>query len=721
MKRLLKSRLFIYSLLAFTFLNLSMLAANVSYTQIGIALFQLNASAPTATKEGMLYYNSTDKKFQYHDGTQFQDVGAGGGGDIRSVNFWQDPEAEDGANLAVYDDGGTLTDGTGGTATGMSTSATAATITDTAYICTFGASSTVNEGCSLEADAFDSNDFKIVGGTPVTIQFDYATNNWDNEVSVYIYKIGSNTLEALNGIDNIGNYGNAINDTNLKIGTFTSTTNFSSSDTDFRIIFNKEGAMTGANSLRIDNVFVGYKGTVTAPIVTDWESYTPTFSSSLGTVSAINFIYKRVGDTLHINGQFTTGTVTSGSANFSIPSGLTIDTTIGANEGVNHWRQGGSSTSDFNSGSFTLNSASLTFTDDFSTAVSSGSPTSPANANVIFSNSSEIFVQAEVPIAEWSGNSTNILNSTQIDFSKAILRIGNSKNPSNTIDTSNRTMTFANDSDIEVDTHGIFDRASGDITAPIEAEYEFNIWFEVTPSATTLKPWCRFWVANETQSKISNYITTRLESTGTTDVLYQNGVATISANKGDILTVNSDCAMSATWNAGLMGSGFAVVVKPNLKVIGNAGVPYEVIETDSASTSQTTSANTLTEAFGSSSRVSVTPGTWELVLQGSLVNTNVASNNTYCRVAIYDTSNAALNAPIGRVALSFNGDGAGITEHDDIHISTIVTVTESKTYSAFLESSAASANGHCRFASNSWTGGVTNPDADVILRARRLK
>lgn len=55
-----------------------------------------------------------------------------------------------------------------------------------------------------------------------------------------------------------------------------------------------------------------------------WTAYTPTFTG-FGTESAVLFYYRRVGDSIEVNGTFTTGTCTAVPGKISIPSGLTID------------------------------------------------------------------------------------------------------------------------------------------------------------------------------------------------------------------------------------------------------------------------------------------------------------------------------------------------------------------------------------------------------------
>lgn len=60
--------------------------------------------------------------------------------------------------------------------------------------------------------------------------------------------------------------------------------------------------------------------------MSDWESYTPT-TQGLGTLTSSNFKYRRVGDSLEIQGKFNTGTTTASELQIGLPSGLTIDST----------------------------------------------------------------------------------------------------------------------------------------------------------------------------------------------------------------------------------------------------------------------------------------------------------------------------------------------------------------------------------------------------------
>lgn len=62
------------------------------------------------------------------------------------------------------------------------------------------------------------------------------------------------------------------------------------------------------------------------PTVTSWVAYTPIFTS-LGTVTDISMWWRRIGDTLYVQGYFQTGTPVASQVRVSLPTGLTCDAT----------------------------------------------------------------------------------------------------------------------------------------------------------------------------------------------------------------------------------------------------------------------------------------------------------------------------------------------------------------------------------------------------------
>lgn len=57
---------------------------------------------------------------------------------------------------------------------------------------------------------------------------------------------------------------------------------------------------------------------------TEWEAYTPT-NQGWGTLANVNMFYRRVGDSLEIQGNFETGTPSGVEAQLGLPDGLVID------------------------------------------------------------------------------------------------------------------------------------------------------------------------------------------------------------------------------------------------------------------------------------------------------------------------------------------------------------------------------------------------------------
>lgn len=67
-----------------------------------------------------------------------------------------------------------------------------------------------------------------------------------------------------------------------------------------------------------------------------WSSYTPTFTG-FGTASAVQFLFRREGDSITVMGRFTTGTCTATEARVSLPTGITIAASLAAKNTAGDW------------------------------------------------------------------------------------------------------------------------------------------------------------------------------------------------------------------------------------------------------------------------------------------------------------------------------------------------------------------------------------------------
>jgi hypothetical protein len=99
-----------------------------------------------------------------------------------------------------------------------------------------------------------------------------------------------------------------------------------------RMIFHCATSTTTAWTIKIDDLLYGPQAKLYGSAVTDWVSYTPTLSggfSNGNSNATISARYKRVGDSIEIEGKITVGSSNTFAASpltISLPSGLSFDT-----------------------------------------------------------------------------------------------------------------------------------------------------------------------------------------------------------------------------------------------------------------------------------------------------------------------------------------------------------------------------------------------------------
>jgi hypothetical protein len=103
--------------------------------------------------------------------------------------------------------------------------------------------------------------------------------------------------------------------------------------TQFRLVLFNANTTAGAVAILLDDFSVGPQTAPYGPVVTDWQSYTPTISpiSGYATSWSPQGFWRRVGQNMegYIKWRKDTNAGTgAGNLTFSIPSGYTIDTTI---------------------------------------------------------------------------------------------------------------------------------------------------------------------------------------------------------------------------------------------------------------------------------------------------------------------------------------------------------------------------------------------------------
>ena len=303
------------------------------------------ASAVSANVGSLLLNSSNGKLYRKNDPgstTNWTEVGASG---QAGINYISNPNAATNTTgWATYADaaGAQPVDGTGGSPNVTWTRSTSAPILRGAADFVFAKDAANRQGQGVSTDfTIDNADI----AKPLTVTFDY-------EVVSGTYATGDLTVYLI--ADPAGTPV-VIQPAGYQIQAATASTKMrniatfqtQASGVTYRLCFHVASTSASAYDLAIDNVVVGPQVVQYGAPVTDWVSYTPTWTASSsnpaignGTISGR---YRRIGDSIELQYNIKTGTTTtygSGVYYISIPSGITIDTAKLAESGGNSFPLG---------------------------------------------------------------------------------------------------------------------------------------------------------------------------------------------------------------------------------------------------------------------------------------------------------------------------------------------------------------------------------------------
>ena len=171
--------------------------------------------------------------------------------------------------------------------------------------------------------------------------------------------------------------------------------------------------------LIISDVVVGPGTSLQGAVVSAWQSYTPT-TTNFATASAANRIgrWRRVGDTMHIRIRAEANGVGTGTFDFSLPSGYTIDTSKIVSSGT-YGQLGTAGGFDFGTAFYSGNVCyASTTTVNITDGDGSGAGADFWKTGVPFAwnNTDIITMDFMVPIAEWSGSGTVNLAQNDVEY-----------------------------------------------------------------------------------------------------------------------------------------------------------------------------------------------------------------------------------------------------------------------------------------------------------------
>lgn len=426
-------------------------------------------------KEGTIVYATDTLKIYYDDGTTLKQVGSGSG--TGGINYAADnPDAENNVNgySAFADAAATKpVDGTGGTPNVTITRTTSTPLRgDGSFRITKDAADRQGEGVSFD---FEIDEADLT--QPINISFDYrGSANFEfgsdstlGDINIYIYDVTNAVLIQpasfkLTGDKRFSGRFQAASDSN-----------------DYRLIFFIPTTNASAWTFDFDNLIIGPQVNLFGFMGTDWEAYTPTISG-FGTVSAVDFYSRRVGDTLEVKGNFTAGTVAASTASVSIgfqgaDGNVSIDVNkIGTNKQIIGKAGVDSNSATIFDWSVIYGTTSVVYLGIQDSATPSINV--PVNGNQIAGTGSVISMFFTIPIVGWG---SNLLMGRDADTRVTVARVSLSTPQS----ISNATLTKVVWDTVEEDTHGAVDFANSRVLIQSAGYYLPTLVLEFENTSST--------------------------------------------------------------------------------------------------------------------------------------------------------------------------------------------------------------------------------------------
>ena len=380
-------------------------SGEVTYSGTGANSYQSGTTAqrPGSPVNGMFRYNSDAAQFEGYAGSAWGAIGGSSSG----VNYITDSDAESGVgDWVTYADaaGATPVNGVDGSPTVTWTSQTGTVLRGSkSFKLLVDAANRQGEGASFPFTLDAADKSKML---KISFDFDASDANYvASDVGIYIYDITNTTLISPSQVNIPGGSGKWE-------ATFSATTS-----TSYRLIAHVQSTATSGYSLYFDNFLVGPETAFVAAPVGDWESYTPT-TNGLGTISSVRLQFQRVGESIFIRGEFTTGTVSASEARLGLPAGLTIGGTATGTIMVGEAERDAAATSLTVQGLLaTVGDTYLNYGRDIETT--SANPMTPLNGNDLFGSSERQSIDAgPFPIAEWAGSGVS-LASARVEYASA--------------------------------------------------------------------------------------------------------------------------------------------------------------------------------------------------------------------------------------------------------------------------------------------------------------
>jgi hypothetical protein len=662
-----------------------------------VTLEEQGSTPATPSSGDRKVYAKTDGKL-YHlgaDGIE-KAVGSGAGG---GINYHDDYECDNISKVSEYDDAAsTPVDGTGGTTSVTSALETSSPLSgDSSYKLSKGASNLQGEGWAIDSDSLSF--METDSGQMLWVDFSYKTsaNFVADDVKMYVYRVGSGTMEALNTFQ-----GSSMSNS-LPVAPngarYSGWVTCSSSDTSVRLIFHCASTSDLAYDIHVDRLSIGPSAQVQAGIMSDWQSYTP--NSSISTNVTWTGKWRRIGD--EMEGELLAsffGANTQGYITADLPSGYSIDTNkIVAAAGSDKVAYGMTIVRDEGTDSF-FGPVILSDSNTLLAGVLLASGTYTGRRNVdtsvnvpmTFASNDSVSIKFKVPILGWT--SGNVMSTAELQVRTPAFLV-RSAAVTGTLGALNNVIKYDTATEYK-DTNNGYSASTGLYTAPATGYYEILGKYAI--NHTTASGYVQASIGIDGAIKTTNY----KYVSGVSDSA-QSISGLLYVEKGQTVGVYSSTNLTTpTYNATAALNVFSIKLVPDLTVIGVTGV-NEVKESASTAIANYT---ITADQWGDLASVSLTPGTWDLSAQLALYsNGATTTGNVLMGIGTVSGNNGPGSSVFG---VDFVGVKKSTTSGEDQSLffaKRNVVVTTTTTY--YMKTIAGSS--------------ITNLQEGHVLSARRIQ
>lgn len=416
---------------------------------------QLLSTPSTPASGYQKFYPKNDGNFYglRPDGTEFR-IGAGGAGGVNYAEANPDAETNASSWTTYADAAATPVDLTGGSPTATWTRSTSNPLRGAgSFLFTAGA---LGNGTAITITPARA-DVKRGGVLTGSIEYEPSATTATGDYTIWVYDVANSLLIQPTGYQIPGV---ATGTAAKHVFTFQLPTNA----TTLRVAIHQAVSSPGGN-LKVDSVAISPQALAYGAPITDWKTYTPTFSAGLGTVTfPLTTVpeWRRVGDSIEIRGFAAAGTVAASVLTIGIPAGLTLaysDTTIASGSLVTSY-----SGSAALAGMFPIIVPATSTTAFCFTSNGSRNAFTILNGSDVLTNTASFSWTAKGKIAGWS---SSVQMSDSADTRVVAANItGDPASASSGNPIIVPTITF--------DTHGAYSVSTGNFTAPVPGYYQFH-------------------------------------------------------------------------------------------------------------------------------------------------------------------------------------------------------------------------------------------------------